>query len=151
MKKKVLFLSLAILLILAGILMAGQRRGCDDPRHMMRMLELTDTQESQILDLKLDLEKQVLPLKTSLRELRSQMKLEMTADNFNQNKASKLIDQMSELQKEIQMKRVLHQRAVRDILTDEQKKKFDLHLMSRGEKRGGFPGHAHRGKRPMND
>ena len=79
------------------------------------------------------------------------MKLEMTADNFNQKKASKLIDQMSELQKEIHMKRVIHQRAVRDILTDEQKKKFDLHMMSRGEKRAGFSGHAHRGKRPMHD
>ena len=151
MKKKITFLSLAVLLISAGILVAGQRRDGDGPRQMMRMLELTEAQESQILDLKLDFEKQILPLRTSLRELRSQMKLEMTAEKFNQNKVSKLIDQMSELQKEIHLKRVIHQRAVRDLLTDEQKKKFDLHMMSRGEKRDRFPGHAHRGKRPMND
>ena len=39
MKKKMLFLSLGILMISVGILMAGQRRDGDGPRHMMRMLE----------------------------------------------------------------------------------------------------------------
>jgi len=151
MKKKFIFFTLAILLMSVGMLTAQQKRDGDGLRHMMKMLELTEAQESQLLDMKLDHEKQILPLRTELKELRTQMKLEMTAEKFNENKVSKLMDQMSDLQKEIHMKRVIHQRAVRDILTGEQKKKFDLHILSRGENRGGFSGHARRGRRPMND
>jgi Spy/CpxP family protein refolding chaperone len=141
MRKKIILFGLTILLTTVGMLTAGPRRDGDGPRHMMRMLDLTETQESQILDLKLEHEKQVLPVKTKLKELRTQMKLEMTAENFDEKKVSKLMDQMSDIQKEIHLKRVIHQRAVRDILTEEQKKKFDLHILSRG-KRG--KGHTKR-------
>jgi len=151
MKKRIIFFSLAILLMSVGMLTARQKRDGDGPRHMMRMLELTETQESQILDLKLEHEKQVLPMKTELKELRTQMKLEMTAEKFNENQVSKLVDQMSDLQKEIRMKRVIHQRMVRDILTEEQKKKFDLHILSRGEKGRGHSKHACQGQRPRQD
>ena len=151
MKKKIMFVSLAVLLISVGMVAADQKRNGNGPRQMMKMLELTEAQESQILDLKLDHEKQIMPLRTDLKELRSQMKLELIAEKFNENKVSKLMDQMSDLQKEIHMKRALHQRAVRDVLTEEQKKKFDLHILSRGEKRGGFSRHARHGQRPMKD
>lgn len=151
MSKKTIFLSLAILFISIGVLTAGQKKDGDGPRHMMQMLNLTESQESQVLDLKLEHERQILPLRSKLKELRTQMKLEMTAEQFNQNKVSKLVDQMSSLQKEIHMKRLTHQRAVRDILNEEQKKKFDLHILSRGEKGKGHPKHPGRGQRPMRD
>jgi Spy/CpxP family protein refolding chaperone len=151
MKKKIILFSLTILLISVGLLSADPRKDGDGPRHMMRMLELTESQESQILDLKLEHEKQILPLRTELRELRTQMKLEITADSFNKNQVSKIMDQMSNLQKEIRMKRVTHQRSVRDILTEEQRKKFDLRILSRGEKGKGHSKHDHRGQRPMKD
>jgi len=149
MRKKIILLSLAILLISVGLLSADPRKDGDGPWHMMRMLELTESQESQILDLKLEHEKQILPLRTELNELRTQMKLELTADSFNENKVSKIMEQMSNLQKKIHMKRVTHQRAVRDILTEEQKKKFDLHILSRGDKGKGNLKHNRRGQRPM--
>ena len=151
MRKKIVLLSVAILLISVGMLTARQKRDGDGPQRMMRMLELTESQESQILDLKLDHEKQILPLRTELKGLRTKMKMELTTEKFNENKVSKLIDQMSNLQKEIHMKRVIHQRAVRDILTEEQRKKFDLHILSRGDKWGGHFKHARHGQRPMRD
>ena len=40
----------------------------------------------------MDLEKQVLPLKTKLRELRADMKTELIAENFSEKKVSKLMD-----------------------------------------------------------
>lgn len=151
MRKKIVLLSVAILLISVGMLTARQKRDGDGPQRMMRMLELTESQESQILDLKLDHEKQILPLRTELKGLRTKMKMELTTEKFNENKVSKLIDQMSNLQKKIHMKRVFHQRAVRDILTEEQRKKFDLHILSRGDKWGGHFKHARHGQRPMRD
>ncbi|NOQ97979.1 MAG: periplasmic heavy metal sensor [Calditrichae bacterium] len=151
MRKRIVLLSVAILLISVGMLTARQKRDGDGPQRMMRMLELTESQESQILDLKLDHEKQILPLRTELKGLRTKMKMELIAEKFNENKVSKLIDQMSNLQKEIHMKRVIHQRAVRDILTEEQRKKFDLHILSRGDKWGGHFKHARRGQRLMRD
>lgn len=151
MRKRIVLLSVAILLISVGMLTARQKRDGDGPQRMMRMLELTESQESQILDLKLDHEKQILPLRTELKGLRTKMKMELTTEKFNENKVSNLIDQMSNLQKKIHMKRVFHQRAVRDILTEEQRKKFDLHILSRGDKWGGHFKHARHGQRPMRD
>jgi hypothetical protein len=40
--------------------------------------------------------------------------------------------EISKLRSELAMKMVLHQRAVRDLLTTEQKKKFDEHILSAG-------------------
>ena len=75
MRKRIVLLSVAILLISVGMLTARQKRDGDGPQRMMRMLELTESQESQILDLKLDHEKQILPLRTELKGLRTQMKM----------------------------------------------------------------------------
>jgi Spy/CpxP family protein refolding chaperone len=148
MKEKIMLFSLSLLLISVGMLTAQQKRTGDGPRYMMRMLELTESQESQVLNLKLEHEKQILPLRSELKALRMQMKLELTAEKFSQSKVSKLMDQMASLQKEIHMKRVTHQRAVRDILTEEQKKKFDLHILSRGGRGEGHSKQEHRGQRP---
>ena len=151
MRRKIIFLSVTILLVSVGMLTARQKRAGDLPQQMMRMLELTESQESQIIEMKLEHEKQILPLRTELKELRTQLKLELTAEKFNENKVSKLLDQMAGLQKAIHMKRVTQQRAVRDILNDEQKKKFDLHILSPEDHRGGTLMHTPRGQRPMRD
>ena len=140
MKHNILFVSLTVILLSVGMLVAGPKRGGDNPRQMARMLDLTESQESQIMDLKLTLQKEILPLRTELSNLRSQLKLEITAEDFNENKVSKLASQIADLQKQIRIKRILHQRAVRNLLTEEQKKKFDLHIIARGDyRRGGGP------------
>jgi Spy/CpxP family protein refolding chaperone len=79
----------------------------------------------------------------------------MTADKFDEGKVKKIITQQSDVKKEIQIKRALHQREVRNLLTPEQQKKFDLHLLSKGErgKKGGRGFHRGRcgGPGPIQD
>lgn len=148
MKHNILVVSLSTLLLSVGILIAGPKRGGDNPRQMAWMLELTETQESQVMDLRLKLQKEILPFRAELSDLRAQMKLEITAEDFNEGKVSKLASQIADIQKQIRIKRVLHQRAVRNLLTEDQKKKFDLHIIAGGDRRMGREPRAPRPPRP---
>jgi Spy/CpxP family protein refolding chaperone len=65
----------------------------------------------------------------------------MTANNFDEGKVKKIVSNLTELEEEIRVKRLLNQRDIRDLLTAEQKQKFDLFTLSRDG----------RGKRPMPD
>lgn len=102
--------------------------------------DLTEEQQAKMQELRLQLEKDTLPLKTKVQSLRADLKIAMTAETFDEGKANNLVYQIQKVQSEMQMKHLLHQRAVRDILTPEQRKVFDLHLLSgRGAGRfGGF-------------
>ena len=116
-------------------------------RNMARNLELSTEQESKISDLRLQFKKELMPLDSEIDKLRSDINLELTSDNFSESKVKKLTEDMARLQKDLEFKRILHQRAIRDLLTAEQKKKFDLHLLSqrefRGEERSGFQHRSH--------
>jgi len=116
-------------------------------RNMARNLELSTEQESKISDLRLQFKKEIMPLDSEIDQLRSEINLELTSDNFSESKVKKLTEDMARLQKDLEFKRILHQRAIRDLLTAEQKKKFDLHLLSqrefRGEERSGFQHRSH--------
>jgi Spy/CpxP family protein refolding chaperone len=111
-------------------------------RNMAHNLELSTEQESKISDLQLKFKKEIIPLDSEIDQLRSDINLELTSDNFSESKIKKLTEDISRLQKDLEFKRILHQRAIRDLLTVEQKKKFDLHLLSqrefRGRERSGF-------------
>ncbi len=141
MKNSIRLVSLIAILLFAGLLAAQPGRGHQGMERMARSLDLSEEQEAKMMDMKLKMKKEMLPLKTEMDKLRGEMKIELTADKFNEGKVSKLNEQISQLHKQMQMKRVLHQRAVRDMLTAEQQKKFDLHLLSPEKKRGqGSPG-----------
>ncbi len=98
----------------------------------MGMLKLTDEQKTKMQDLRLAHQRDILPLRSELQKQQAILKLEITADKFNESKVKVIQNEISKLQNEMAMKMVLHQRAVRDILTPEQKKKFDEHILSAG-------------------
>ena len=105
----------------------------DNPQRMNRMgkmLDLTDEQQSQIEDLRLNFEKEKLPLQSKIHELRNDLKLELTKDNYDEKKVNQLLDQIESVRKEMHKKRISHMRSVRSILNDDQKKKFDMHILS---------------------
>ena len=116
-------------------------------RNMARNLELSTEQESKISDLRLQFKKEIIPLDSEIDQLRSDINLELTSDNFSESKIKKLTEDIARLQQDLEFKRILHQRAIRDLLTAEQKKKFDLHLLSqqefRSEERSGFQHRSH--------
>lgn len=120
----------------------------------MGLPKLTEEQQTKLQDLRLAHEKEVLPLRAELEKQRVNLKLELTADKFNESKAKSIEGEISKLTSEIASKMVQHLRAVRDLLTPEQKKVFDQHILSGGPmgpggmmgqgmmRGGGMTGHA---------
>ena len=123
-------------------MMKGMMQGKGGPGAMMGQLKLTDDQKTKIQDLRLAHQKEMIPLRADLQKLHSSMKLEITADKFNESKVKSIQADMSKVMNEIASKTILHQRAVRDLLTPEQKKKFDERILSGGmmENGGGMQG-----------
>lgn len=103
--------------------------------HPMAGLDLTDSQKAKMDDLRVKHLKEVEPLKADLQKQHSALKLEVIADKFNESKVKSLQSEISKLQSDMALKMILHQRAVRDLLTSDQQKKFDTRVLS-----GGGPG-----------
>ncbi|MCU0644320.1 MAG: Spy/CpxP family protein refolding chaperone [bacterium] len=107
----------------------------------MAALDLTEEQEAKIQDLELKLEKEMMPLRSQIPAIEANLKQELIADQFNQAKVKSLIDQKVKILSEIEFKQLLNQRAVRDLLTPDQRKQFDLHALKEGMR--------HHGKLPL--
>lgn len=107
-------------------MMHGQQGG------LMGGMKLTDEQLAKIQDLRLSHQKEVLPLRTELQKQHANLKLELIADKFNESKVKSIQGEISKLMNDMASKMILHQRAVRDLLTPEQKKQFDQHILSGG-------------------
>lgn len=95
-------------------------------------LDLTDDQMAKIQDMELNLEKEIIPLRSQMPAIEANLKQELIADQFNQAKVKTLIDQKAKILSEIELKQLLNQRAIRDLLTPEQRKKFDLQVLKEG-------------------
>lgn len=81
-----------------------------------------------------------MPLRSQMPSIEANLKQELIADQFSQAKVKNLIEQKKKIQSEIELKQVLHQRAIRELLTPEQQKQFDLHELRGGKARyGKFP------------
>lgn len=126
-------LSLLMLLIAAGNAFARPGGGFSGKRgmKMLKSLNLNHQQEMAVQDLRLKLQKEMLPLKTNLTKLENDLKLEMTADSFDKNKAEKLVKQISDVRVEMGMAFITHQQDIRSLLNDSQRKKFDMHILSK--------------------
>ena len=93
---------------------------------------LTAEQQTKMQDLRLAHQKEMLPLRTQLQKLQADLKLEITADKVNENKVKSMQGEISKLTSDLAGKRFAHMRSVRDILTPEQKKKFDERILTGG-------------------
>jgi Spy/CpxP family protein refolding chaperone len=152
MKKHMFTLSLIIALLLAANAFArgGPGQGPGKGGGMMQMLDLSEEQQSQMEELRLAHHKEMLPLQAQLETLETNLKLEMTAEKFDEGKAKKIVAEMEALRTEMHIKRLLHQQQVRNMLTAEQRQTFDLHLLSERGPGGGHgdrPPHAPRNQR----
>lgn len=132
MKRYCLFAILVVGLILTSRLVHAQPDEDNSPpmHRMGKMLDLTDEQQSKMQDLRLNFEKEKLPLQSKIHELRNGLKLELTKDNFDEKKVNQMLDQIESVRKEMHKMRIMHMRSVRSILNADQKKKFDMHILS---------------------
>jgi Spy/CpxP family protein refolding chaperone len=113
-------------------MMPGMIKRKGGPGGMMGFPNLTDEQRTKIQDLRLAHQKEMIPLRSDLQKLHANMKLELTADKFNESKVKSIQGDISKAMNEIASKMILHQRAVRDLLTPEQRKHFDTRILSGG-------------------
>ena len=139
MKKKMLISTLAILFMLSLIPMAfsqpfNQPGPCmqmkNRPLHgkgapIPDILGLSDEQKNQIADLRLKLQKEILPLRAEIQSKMAELKILQTEANANLKKIDGKIDEISKIKARIQKARIRHRLEVRKLLTPEQQKIFD--------------------------
>lgn len=142
----------AFMLMFAGSALAqprpdGPPAPPDPGERMMQMLDLDETQQNKVAELRLKLQKELVPLRSELQSLEGELQLAVTAEKFNRDKAETLVSKISALRGKMQLARVLHQQEVRSLLNAEQRQKFDMHLLAgKGPgPRGGGKGHGPHG------
>lgn len=128
--KKFLFVMLSVVLLFS-LSYATNKKIPPQWGKLSEELNLSADQESKIADLHLKLRKEIFPLENKLDQLKSDLKMEIVSENFSETKVKKLVEEIANVEKDIQFKHLMNQRAIRDLLTVEQKKKFDMHILSR--------------------
>ncbi len=92
---------------------------------MDKGLNLTDEQKTKISDLKLTLQKDILPLKTELQSKMAELRLLKTENNPDLKKIDQSIEESQKIRTKIQKATVRHQLEIRKLLTPEQQKIWD--------------------------
>ncbi|MEE4176915.1 MAG: Spy/CpxP family protein refolding chaperone [Bacteroides sp.] len=131
MKNKLIFtLGLAILMFSATTVSAQRGRNFDrqrpEPRQAALNIDnLTAEQEAKIQSLRTAQLEQRLKFRNQMDELRARKQTLMTEKNPDMNAVNAVIDQMTTLRGEMAKQAVEHRQEIRNLLTDEQRVKFD--------------------------
>ncbi len=102
---------------------AGFHKGCMG-------LNLTDEQQKEIQALRLAHQRKMVELKSETGNLRDKLKLVITDDKFNEKAVSDITGKLAKAQQQRMEMKAKHLRKVRDLLTDEQKVKFDQKVLA---------------------
>ena len=118
-------------------------------RHGMGMMHqgggwkatLSEKQQIQVSTLKLDYKKKKYPLKTKIKQLKVELALLMATDKPNQKAINNKIDQIVKLKAQKMRLRANHKIAVRKVLNEQQRVKFDMKILKKAyhcKKKGHF-------------
>ena len=149
---------LILMLILSGYSVEAQRdrgdgfrkgyrsehpRGIGDGsgpvNRMESALDLNDEQKAQIEKLHLNMQKELLPTLNKLRVMNAQLST-LISENESESKINKMVDEISDLQASVRKGHISTRFKIRELLTDEQKIKFDTFSGNRLNGRSGHPG-----------
>lgn len=97
------------------------------PARMMMRLDLNEEQTKGIKEIRLSGQKEMLPYRNLLREKNARLRTLTTSDTYDQNAVDQIIDEISEIRAEMLSMRIAHRQQIREILTEEQRIKFDAH------------------------
>jgi len=95
-------------------------------------LNLTEDQQTQMKSMRLNVQKEMLPLRNKLGENMAKMRTLRTADNADMKAINKLIDNNSDLRSSMAKVRAANHQEVRKMLTEEQRIMFDSREFRRG-------------------
>jgi Spy/CpxP family protein refolding chaperone len=130
---KLVLIALVISLPLMAFAQQGPREGRG---MMMEQLDLTDDQQAQVQELRLDHQKEMITLQDEMHSLHNQMKLLLTEDKPSSSEMETLAGKIGTASRNIALAKANHRLDVRKLLTDEQKVKFDMMTLHRGDHRG---------------
>jgi len=94
-------------------------------QRMLTMLELSEVQREQIQEIRLNGQKGMLPLRNALQEKRARLRTLNTSEDYNKEAINEVVAEIGELRTAMLTMRMAHRQQVREILTDEQRIKFD--------------------------
>jgi Spy/CpxP family protein refolding chaperone len=96
------------------------------------VLDLSDEQQDEIVDLRTEHLKQVTNLRNQAREKRARLKTLTTGDNYNESEVNQVIDELGTIRTSIMKERTSHKQDIRSLLTEEQRVVFDARMGRRG-------------------
>lgn len=131
-------LLLSVSLVVSQPMGKGMRPDFGSGKRLMEQLDLSTEQMNQMKKLRLEHQKEILPIQTKIKTARLEMQT-LKLDQADQNSIEKKIEEIGKLRIELQKKRYAHHLAVREILTDEQKAIFDSLPKKVGRHGRGFP------------
>jgi periplasmic protein CpxP/Spy len=120
---------------------------------MTQSLKLTEDQQTQMRSLRLNMQKEMLPIRNEIGENRAKLRTLTTAEHADMKAINELIDSNSELMARMWKLRAANHQQVRKILTEEQRIIFDSRQFQRqgrkmpGQKGAGRPHEACKDKR----
>ncbi len=98
---------------------------------------LTDEQQARLDELKVRQKKMMMPMKARARAIRADLVTMALADDPDERTLSSKVDEMLSLRRQMMMAKFRHIMARREVLTPEQRRSFDVHVMKKMSKKGG--------------
>ncbi|HAS18178.1 MAG TPA: hypothetical protein DDX84_10235 [Nitrospiraceae bacterium] len=92
---------------------------------------LSDAKNDAIEGLKISLKKDLAVAEETVQVKKTKLNSIITVDKSDRTAIGKLIDEMTELEKEILQKRYEHMIKVREILTPEQRDSYDMRILAK--------------------
>ncbi len=107
---------------------------------LQQRLDLSEAQWEKIDSIHLKVSKSTLPVLSKIKVMKAELDQLMTAENTNRNQIIKKIEEISNLKSDLVVMRSLRRQDVRDVLTEDQRIKFDQMHLKRQRPRMGHPG-----------
>lgn len=98
---------------------------------------LTDEQQARLDELKVRQKKMMMPMKARARAIRADLVTMALADGPDERTLSSKVDEMLSLRRQMMMAKFRHIMARREVLTPEQRRSFDVHVIKKMSKKGG--------------
>lgn len=108
------------------------------PARMIMRLDLNEEQTKQIEEIRLSGQKEMLPLRNLLREKNARLQTLTTSEKYDQSAVDQIVDEISEIRADMLSMRITHRQQIREILTEEQRIKFDAHQSNSNKRQPRF-------------
>ena len=115
----------------------GDRQDQNHQRMMIR-LNLTEEQKTKIEEIHLNGQKAMIPLRHKIREKNAQLRRLKMSEEYDETAVNVLIEEIGELRTAMMVMRTAHMQQVRELLTPEQRIKFDAHQQNSMKRQSRF-------------